>query len=332
MAGYDEAGTIPSIAPGRITKLEEMPRVFALTFAAAVCLATATALHAGPVAPKIDKQKLEAYIRYAEAISSNVKVEMEDPTPSSFPGFYSLKVHLLLGSQKEEKHYYVSEDGQRVINGTFWSLNESPFIDTLNRLNTDGPSFGVPDARVTIVVFSDFECPYCRELAKSLRTNIPQKYPKDVRVVVKNFPIDAIHPWARAAAEAGVCMANQSLGAFWAYHDWMFEHQSAVNTQYQEKKAEFPAYLRDNAAALAQQQNADPAKIKSCIDTHAAAAQVNKDVADGDKLLIASTPTFYINGRPINGALPWTSVDTLIQMELNRPKEIANPVAIAASK
>src|SRR5579884_1070542 len=320
----------PGQYPVSRVKLKEMRRVFPVAFATAVCLLFSAAAHADVAKSKIDKQKLEAYLRYAEAISSNVKMEMDDPAPSSFPGFHSLDVHLTLGSQKEEKRYYISDDGQRVISGAFWSLSESPFADTLNRLNTDGPSFGVPDARVTIVVFSDFECPYCRELAKSLRANIPQKYPKDVRVVVKNFPIDSIHPWARAAAEAGACMASQSTGAFWAYHDWMFEHQSVVNTQFQDKKADFHAYLRDTAAALAQEQNVDPAKVKSCIDTHASAAQVNKDIADGNKLLIASTPTFYINGRPIAGAIPWSSVDTLIQMELNRPKEIGMPVAMAA--
>jgi protein-disulfide isomerase len=304
-----------------------MQRVFARVFAAGVLLAGLTAIKADPVTPKIDKQKVEAYLRYAEGISSNVKVDVEDPSPSPFPGFYRLNVHLLLGSQKEDKRYYISEDGQRLVNGAFWSLNESPFADILSRLTADGPSFGVPDAKVTIIVFSDFECPYCRELAKNLRANIPQKYPKDVRVVLKNFPIDAIHPWARAAAEAGACMADQSTGAYWAYHDWTFENQSKLNTEFHDKKAEFPAYLRDAAATLAQQQNVDPAKVRSCIDAHASAAQVNKDVAEGDKLLIGSTPTFYINGRQIGGAISWASLDTLIQMELNRPKDIAAPIA-----
>src|SRR5581483_10760800 len=239
-----------------------MRRVFALAVASALLLTIPLAVKPDPAPqPKIDKQKLEAYLRYAEGVSANVKVDMDDPAPSPFPGFYSLNVRLVLGTQKEDKRYYISQDGQTVVNGTFWSLNESPFADTLSRLTTDGPSFGVPDAKVTIVVFSDFQCPYCRELAKNLRTNIPQKYPKDVRVVIKNFPIDAIHPWARAAAEAGACMANESTGAFWAYHDWMFEHQSAVNTEYQDKKPEFPAYLRNTAVTLAKGQNVDPAKV-----------------------------------------------------------------------
>jgi protein-disulfide isomerase len=309
-----------------------MRTVFALGVATALLMFGPAAAKPDPVVPKIDKQKMTAYLRYAEAISSNVQIQLDDPAPSPYPGFYLLKVHLVLGAQKEDKRYYISLDGQRIVNGTFWTLNESPFADTLNRLTTDGPSFGVPDARVTVVVFSDFQCPYCRELAKNLRTNIPQKYPKDVRVVMKNFPIDAIHPWARAAAEAGACLAAQSTGAYWAYHDWVFEHQSAVNTEYQEKKAEFPAYLRNTAAALADQQKVDAAKVKACIENHSSAADVDKDLAEGNRLLIGSTPTFYVNGRPVGGAIPWNSVDTLIQMELNRPKEIAAPIALADNK
>lgn len=308
-------------------------------FAPAVFAAVLTAVFfTGPAAadnvanPNIDKQKIVAYLRYAEGFSSSVAIQVDDPAPSRLPGFYLLNVHLSLGNAKEERHYYVSQDGQRVLSGSVWSLNESPFVDTLNRLSTTGPSFGVPDAKVTIVVFSDFQCPYCRELAKNLRANIPQKYPKDVRVVMKNFPIEAIHPWSRAAAEAGTCMADASTGAFWAYHDWVFEHQAEVNKEFQDQKAEFPAYLRDNAATLAQAQQVDPAKVKTCIETHASAAEVNQDIAEGNKLVIASTPTFYINGRPVTGAVPWASLDTLIQMELNRPKDIGTPLAIAATK
>jgi len=107
----------------------------------------------------------------------------------------------------------------------------------------------------------------------------------------------------------------------------MFDHQSQVDGQFKDKKVDFAGYLKDTAAALAQQQQVDAAKVRSCIDTHAAAAQVNKDIEEGKKLDVTVTPTFYINGRPLPGAIPWTSIDTLIQLELNRPKEISSPLA-----
>ncbi len=180
-------------------------------------------------APKIDKQKLETYIRYAEGYSPEVKMAIDDPVPSAFPGYFRVLVHLSAGTHKLDRVYYVTPDGVQFINGSIWKLNESPFLDTLEHLPTDGPSFGPSNAKVTVVVFSDFECPYCRELAKTVRDNIPQKYPNDVRVVFKDFPIDSIHKWARAAAEAAHCLASQKPEAFWAFHDWVFEHQQEVN-------------------------------------------------------------------------------------------------------
>lgn len=294
--------------------------VFMGTCVAAAASATPT--------PNVDKQKLATYLRYAEGISPNVAIQVDDPQPTKYAGFYVLNVHLSLGTHKEEHRYYITEDGQRVLSGNLWSLNESPFLETLSRLTPNGPAFGVPDAKVTIVVFSDFQCPYCQQLAKTLRANIPQKYPKDVRVVMKNYPIPAIHPWARVAAEAGACMADASTGAFWAYHDWVFEHQGDVNAQYQKDKDKFAAYLRNTAGGLAETQKVDAAKVKSCIDSHASADEVNKDIAEGDTLKVGSTPTFFINGRPIPGAISWDQLDTLIQLELNRPKDIAGPVAM----
>src|SRR5579875_176843 len=266
------------------------------SFTALAVLAGTLLAAAITAAPNVDKQKIADYLRYAEGINQNVTIQVDDPKPSTLPGFYLLNVHFSLGTDKEDHHYYVSEDGQKVINGSYWTLNESPFLETLSKLTFDGPSFGVPDAKVTMIVFSDFECPYCQQFAKMIRTEIPQKYPRDVRVIMKNYPIVSIHPWSRAAAEAGACMADAGAGAFWAYHDWMFDHQKDVNAEYEKDKAKFPAYLRDVAAGLADTQKVDTAKVRSCIDTHASAPEVDKDIAEGNALQIDKTPTFYVNG------------------------------------
>ena len=278
---------------------------------AATCLPLSLPAQSGP--PKLDKAKLEAYLRYAEGYTDKVVFAIDDPTTSQFPGYYRVIAHLSMGPQKVDRVYYVTPGGQEIISGSIWNLRQSPFLDTLAHLPTSGPSFGPADAKVTIVVFSDFQCPYCREFAKTVRDNLPQKYPKDVRVVFEDFPIGSIHKWAHAAAEAAHCLGQQKPDAFWAFHDWIFPHQQEVNSD----------NLREKSLEIAKEQNLDLAAAGSCIDTHATAQQVDRSIEAGRALQIQQTPTAFVNGRTISGAIPWSSLNTVIQMELNRPKEIA---------
>jgi protein-disulfide isomerase len=267
--------------------------------------------------PKIDKQKLEAYVRYAEGFSPEVKISIDDPAPSPFTGYYRVLVHLTAGTHKLDRLYYATQNGEQLINGNIWKLNESPFLDTLEHLPADGPSLGPANAKVTVVVFSDFQCPYCRELAKTLHDNIPQKYPTDVRIVFKDFPIDSIHKWARAASEAAHCLGSQKPGAFWAFHDWVFEHQQEVNE----------TNLRDHVLTLAKQQNVDVAQVSSCMANHATAQEVNQNQQIGAALQISQTPTTFVNGRMLSGAVPWQTLDNVIKMEVNHSKEVATSSA-----
>jgi protein-disulfide isomerase len=136
-----------------------------------------------------------------------------------------------------------------------------------------------------------------------------------VRIVFEDFPIDAIHKWARAAAEAAHCLADQKPEAFWAFHDWIFEHQQEVNE----------SNVREKALDVAKSQNLDLAKAGSCMDTHATAKIVETNVAAGRTLQVQQTPTIFVNGRSIPGAVSWSTLDTVIRMELNRPKNIPGP-------
>jgi protein-disulfide isomerase len=267
-------------------------------------------------APKIDKPKLEAYIRYAEAFTSDVQFSIDDPVASAYPGYFRVVAHLTKGRNRLDRVYYVTTDGKHFINGAIWDPNESPFQDTLEHLPIDGPSFGPAEAKVTMVIFSDFECPYCRELGKTVRDNIPQKYPNDVRVVFKDFPIESIHPWARAAGEAAHCVAEQSVTAFWAFHDWIFDHQQEVNA----------ANLREKTLDFAKAQQAlEGEKLTACIDTHASAAAVEQSLRAGQALQIEQTPTMFINGRAVAGSVSWPQLASVIDLELKRPAQVPGP-------
>jgi protein-disulfide isomerase len=277
-----------------------------------------SAIGADPSPVSIDKTRLESFIRYTEGYTPVVKMTIEDPTPSAFKSLSRVVVHLTLGQQAIDKIYFVSADGQQFINGTLWSLNQSPWLDTLLHLPTNGPSYGSANPKITMVVFSDFQCPYCRSFAKTMREDLPKKYANDVRVIFQDFPIAAIHKWAVAGSEASHCVGDGNPEAFWAFHDWIFEQQGEVNeTNLKEKTLEF-----------AKTKNLDPAKISACLDSHATAEEVKASLKAGTGLGIQQTPTFFINGRMVSGAVPWNNLDAIVQLELNRPREIPGPDSV----
>ena len=141
-------------------------------------------------------------------------------------------VHATLGPQSQDFKFLVSKDGSKILQGSVYDVNNNPFKTELDKLKTDGaPNFGTPGAPVVIVEFSDFECPFCKEEATMLRANLPVAYPNQVQVYFKEFPLESIHPWAKAAAIASRCVFRQSPTAFWDFHDWIFAHQAEITPE-----------------------------------------------------------------------------------------------------
>ena len=138
-------------------------------------------------------------------------------------------------------------------------------------------------------------------------------------MVFKDFPIESIHPWAHAAAEASQCFGSQNPEAFWAFHDWVFAHQKEITTD----------NLREKVVALGKEKALDATKLGSCLDTHATAERVNESIKAGQRLQIQQTPTVFINGRMEPEAVPWPALDAVIQLELGRPVTIPGPAASA---
>jgi protein-disulfide isomerase len=161
------------------------------------------------------------------------------------------------------------------------------------------PSIGNTAAPVTIVEFSDFQCPYCQRAAPTLK-QLREKYGEKVRVVWKDFPLTQIHPQAFRAAEAGHCAAEQ--GKFWEYHDKLFASQQALQ----------PDFLKQ----YAKEMSLDGAKFDACMDASKYAEQVRDNVAAGSQLGVNSTPTLFVNGRRLEGAQPYDVIASVIDEEL----------------
>ena len=170
-------------------------------------------------------------------------------------------------------------------------------------LEDSDPSIGNPKAPVTIVEFSDFQCPYCLRVAPTLK-KIRATYGDKVRVVWKDFPLTQIHPQAFKAGEAGHCAAEQ--GKFWEYHDQLFGNQQAL----------MPDDLKKYAAAVGM----DGQRFNSCLDMSTKAEVVRDGVAQGTRLGINSTPTVFVNGRRVSGAQPYEVFAAAIDEELSKKR------------
>jgi len=170
-------------------------------------------------------------------------------------------------------------------------------------VTADDPALGPPSAPVTLVEFSDFQCPFCQRVAPTLK-QVKQTYGDKVRVVWKDFPLTQIHPQAFKAGEAGHCAADQ--GKFWEYHDRLFANQQQL----------MPSDLKKHAADL----GLDSKAFDACLDSSKYGERVRDGVAEGSRLGVNSTPMVYINGRVLSGAQPYEVFATVIDEELSKSK------------
>src|SRR5438093_6348695 len=163
------------------------------------------------------------------------------------------------------------------------------------------PFLGPVAAPVTIVEFSDFQCPFCKQVVPTL-TQVRSRYGEKVKLVYRDFPIDGLHPQARNAAEAARCAHDQ--GKFWEYHDALFANAPKAS----------PEQLR----AYAQQVGLELPSFERCLASGTHAATVQKSVDEAIRLGVTGTPAFFINGELLSGAQPLEALTRAIERELAR--------------
>ena len=256
----------------------------------------------------LDKAALEAYLRHAELWIPQVAVTIDDPQPSAYlPGFSEVAVHLTYQGQSKDERYYVSQNGKSVVKGDVYDLTKSPFQSALDRIKTENqPSYGKAGAPVSIVVFGDFQCPVCKAEADVMRKNLVQSFPDKVQVFFKDFPLESIHPWARAASDTGRCIYKQDPQAFWKFHDWIYENQEGVTGD----------NLNSKVMAWAGTASVDTIQLGRCVDGKVTDSEVAQNMAEGRALGVDATPTSFINGRKLVGAMEWPILQQLVNLEI----------------
>jgi len=170
--------------------------------------------------------------------------------------------------------------------------------------NEGAPSLGNKDAPVTLVEFSDFQCPYCQAAAPTLK-QVAQKFGDKVHIVYRQYPIPSLHPFALKAAEASLCANEQ--GKFWQLHDALFEDQKKLAVS--------------DLKATARRLGLDSKKFDGCLDSGRYVEQVQNDQKEAQRIGVNGTPAMFINGTYVEGgSVPFSTLESLIQKELSRPK------------
>jgi len=168
----------------------------------------------------------------------------------------------------------------------------------------DGPSRGTTGAPITIVEFEDFQCPFCKK-AHEILDQVLVRYKDKVRVVHRDFPLQALHPASWKAHEAGRCAEEK--GKFWEYRDLLYKNA--------------PAASPDQLTSYASQLGLDSSDFKKCLDTGKFKAVVQRDEDEANRLGIQGTPAFFINGQLLSGAQPESEFARVIDEELNKRAE-----------
>ena len=176
----------------------------------------------------------------------------------------------------------------------------------------DGPSRGAAEgAPVTIVEFADFECPFCRRMEASLQ-DVLKRYPNQVRLVFRQYPLIDIHPEALHAAQATVCADRQ--GKFWPMHDAIFADAAPLSL--------------GSLRALSKQVGLDSEQFEECVREASINKVISDDVHAADELAVRATPTLFVNGRFLQGGVPEEQLTALIEDELKRaPKSVSTVLA-----
>jgi len=267
-------------------------------------------------APPDVARKIEHQVRSFYTIPVEVKVTVGAISPSTeIPGYDAVSVTIGGGDSKQKDYkFLLSKDRATLLRLTKFDLTKDPFVELMSKIDVNGrPTRGSKSAKVVVVNFDDFECPYCSSMHQTLFPEIFSEYGDRVTFIYKDDPLVEIHPWAIHAAVDANCLAAQSGDAFWDFADYIHANKREVDAE-KTPAARFAAV--DKITMLqGQKHNLDAAKLQSCVKAQNEDA-VRASMKEAEGLGVNGTPALFINGQKIDGAVPIAEVRAALDAAL----------------
>jgi len=260
-------------------------------------------------------RKIEHQVRMFYSLPAEVKVTIGSITPSSdVPGYDGVSVKLDDEGKQKDYTFLVSKDRNTMLRLTKFDLSKDPFSDLMRKIDVAGrPSRGAKGAKVVVVNYDDFECPFCSRMHQTLFPQILSEYGDRVTFIYKDYPLTEIHPWAvHAAVDAG-CLAAQNTDAFWDFADYIHANKQSVDN---ERSAAGRLDAIDRMAQVqGQKHNVDVPKLMACLRAQNEDG-VRASMKEADAIGVNATPTLFINGQKIDGAVPISEVRAALDAAL----------------
>jgi protein-disulfide isomerase len=273
-------------------------------------------------APPDVARKIERNVRAFYTLPAEVHVTVGAITPSTdWPTYDAVSVTIEGEGKKQDYKFLLSKDRSTMLRVTKFDLTKDPFAELMSKIDITGrPSRGAKSAKVLVVNFDDFECPYCSAMHRTLFPEILKEYGDRVTFVYKDYPLSEIHPWAIHAAVDANCLAVQNQDAYWDFADYVHANKREVDTE-KTPQARFDAI--DKMSMLqGQKHNIDTVKLQSCMKAQNEEA-VRASMKEGDGIGVSATPTLFINGEKIDGAVSVSELRAALDRAL---KDAGQPV------
>lgn len=248
------------------------------------------------------EEVVNAFMRQMFGYDSALSWKISDIKPSAAEGLAEVDIVIVTPQGTQPNRFYVTEDGGHAVAGEILPFGSKPFAAAEQKLkqNLTGPAKGPATAPVTIVEFSDLQCPHCKAVQPTIERLLAED--KNVRLVFQHFPIPG-HEWAEKGAEYADCIAQSSNDAVWKFLESVYNAQTEITASNADEK--FTAY--------ADQAGVKGSEIAACSAKAETAGRVQKSVLLGRSVNVNATPTLFINGRKIDN-VSGTPYDVLKKM------------------